>query len=34
MTYDEASSLKIAGSPTIRLDGKDLFEGGGSPGIA
>jgi hypothetical protein len=34
MTYDEAVSLGIAGSPTIRLDGKDLFEGGGSPGVA
>ena len=33
VSYDEAVSLGIAGSPTIRLDGMDLFEGGGSPGI-
>ncbi len=33
VSYDEAVSLGITGSPTIRLDGKDLFEGGGSPGI-
>ena len=34
ISYDEAVSLGISGSPTIRLDGMDLFEGGGSPGIA
>ena len=34
VSYDEALSLGIPGSPTIRLDGRDLFEGGGSPGIA
>jgi predicted thioredoxin/glutaredoxin len=33
VSYDEAVSLGITGSPTIRLDGKDLFEGGSSPGI-
>ena len=33
VSYDEAISLGISGSPTIRLDGMDLFEGGGSPGI-
>jgi len=33
ITYDEAVNLKITGSPTIQVDGKDLFEGGGSPGI-
>jgi hypothetical protein len=33
VSYDEAVSLGISGSPTIRLDGMDLFEGGGSPGI-
>jgi hypothetical protein len=33
VSYEEAISLGISGSPTIRLDGMDLFEGGGSPGI-
>jgi hypothetical protein len=33
ISYDEAVSLGITGSPTIRLNGMDLFEGGGSPGI-
>jgi len=33
ISYDEAVSLGISGSPTIRLDGMDLFGGGGSPGI-
>jgi len=33
--YDDAVALDIKGSPTIRLDGKDLFETiAGSPGIA
>lgn len=32
--YDDAVSLGITGSPTIRLEGRDLFEGGGSAGIA
>lgn len=34
VSYDEAVSLGICGSPTIRLDGVDLFEGGGPPSIA
>jgi hypothetical protein len=34
VSYDEALSLGVPGSPTIRLDGRDLFEGGGAPGIA
>ena len=29
ISYDEAVSLGITGSPTIRLEGEDLFEGGG-----
>lgn len=33
VSYDEAVALDIAGSPTIRLDGKDLFETTGSAGI-
>ncbi len=32
--YDEAVSRNIKGSPTIWINGKDAFEGGGSPGIA
>jgi hypothetical protein len=32
--YEEAISLDIKGSPTIRINGKDAFEGGGSPGIS
>lgn len=32
--YDEAVALGISGSPTIRLNGRDLFESAGSPGIA
>ena len=31
--YDEALSIGIKGSPTIRINGKDIDEGG-SPGIA
>ncbi len=31
--YDDAVALDIKGSPTIRLNGKDLFETTGSPGI-
>jgi hypothetical protein len=34
VSYDEAVSLGITGSPTIQLDGNDLFAGGGGPGIA
>ena len=34
ITYDVAVELGIPGSPTILLDGRDLFEGGGSPSIA
>jgi hypothetical protein len=33
VSYDEAISFGISGSPTIQLHGIDLFEGGGSPGI-
>ncbi|NTW58690.1 MAG: hypothetical protein HGB21_06370 [Nitrospirae bacterium] len=33
VSYDEAVNLGISGSPTIRVDGMDLFEKGGSPGI-
>ena len=32
--YDEAVAMGITGSPTIRLNGKDLFESAGSLGIA
>jgi predicted thioredoxin/glutaredoxin len=31
--YDEAVSRSIMGSPSIWINGKDAFEGGGSPGI-
>lgn len=31
--YDEAVSRNIKGSPSIWMNGKDAFEGGGSPGI-
>ncbi|MHB8843743.1 MAG: hypothetical protein ACYC7L_03260 [Nitrospirota bacterium] len=31
--YEDAVRLSIFGSPTIRVNGKDLFEGGGTPGI-
>jgi len=31
--YDEAVSRNIKGSPSIWINGKDAFEGGGSPGI-
>ena len=31
--YDEAVEKGIRGSPTIRINGRDLAEGGGSPGI-
>jgi hypothetical protein len=34
ITYDDAVSLLISGSPTIRINGKDAFEGGIGPGIA
>ena len=34
VSYDEAISLRISGSPTVRLHGMDLFEGGGAPGIS
>ena len=34
VSFDEACSLGIPGSPTIRIDGRDLFEGGGPPSIA
>jgi hypothetical protein len=31
--YDDAVSRNIKGSPSIWIDGKDLFEGGNTPGI-
>lgn len=31
--YDDAVALDLRGSPTVRLNGKDLFPGSGSPGI-
>ena len=31
--YDDAVSLNIKGSPSIWINGKDAFEGGGSPGV-
>lgn len=34
ISYDEAVRLGIIGSPTIRVDGDELFPGSGSPGIA
>lgn len=34
VTYDEAVTLDIMGSPTIRLDGRDLFESSGPPSVA
>jgi hypothetical protein len=34
IAYDEAVLLGISGSPTIRVDGAELFAGGGSPGVA
>ena len=34
VAYDEAVALGITGSPTIRVDGAELFAGGGSPGVA
>jgi hypothetical protein len=34
ITYDEAVSGDIKGSPSIWINGKDTFEGGSSPGIA
>jgi hypothetical protein len=34
VAYDEAVLLGISGSPTIRLDGVDLFPGDASPGVA
>lgn len=33
VTYDDAVRLGITGSPSLRVNGRDLFEGGGSPGI-
>jgi len=34
VSVDEALNLGIAGSPTIRLEGRDLFESSASLGIA
>jgi len=31
--YDEAVEKGIRGSPTVRINGKDLDDGGGNPGI-
>ncbi len=31
--YDDAVERNIKGSPSIWINGKDAFEGGGSPGI-
>ncbi len=33
ITYDDAVSRAIKGSPSIWINGKDAFEGGDSPGI-
>lgn len=33
ISYDEALALDIKGSPTIRINGTDLVEMPGSPGI-
>jgi protein-disulfide isomerase len=31
--YEDAVRMGITGSPTIRVNGKDLFAGAGTPGI-
>jgi hypothetical protein len=33
ITYDDAVSRDIKGSPSVWINGKDAFEGGNSPGI-
>ncbi len=33
MTYDDAVSRNIMGSPSLWINGKDAFDGGSSPGI-
>jgi hypothetical protein len=33
ISYDDAVSLDIKGSPTVWINGKDAFEGLNSPGI-
>ncbi len=33
ITYDDAVSRDIKGSPSLWINGKDAFEGGNSPGI-
>ncbi len=33
ITYDEAVSRDIKGSPSLWINGEDVFEGGNSPGI-
>jgi hypothetical protein len=33
VSYDEAVALRVNGSPTIRINGKDIVPGG-APGIA
>jgi len=33
VSYDEAVSKEIKGSPSIWMNGKDAFEGSSSPGI-
>jgi len=32
--YDDAVSERITGSPTIRVNGSDLFDSSGTPGIS
>ena len=32
--YEDALALGITGSPTVRINGTDMEEHGGSPGIA
>ncbi len=34
ITYDDAVSLNIKGSPSLWINGTDAFESGRSPGIA
>ena len=31
--YEDAISLNIKGSPTIRINGRDVFESGNAPGL-
>lgn len=34
VSYDEAVALGIPGSPTIRVNGRDLYESPHAPGVA